>query len=90
MVNAFCVCTLHGVTYHVPGVVITSRGAYSCKAAPDLGEPIPSLGGGAESYIKDGERAVQAATSWTEKGATPPIPEREKSDGGDHPHHPED
>ena len=41
MVNAFCVCTLHGVTYHVPGVVITSRGAYSCKAAPDLGELSP-------------------------------------------------
>ena len=38
MVKAICVCTLHGVTYHVPGAVITSRGAYSCKAAPDLGE----------------------------------------------------
>ena len=38
MINAICVCTLHGVTYHVPGVVITSRGAYSCKAAPDFGE----------------------------------------------------
>ena len=26
------------IQYHVPGVVITSRGAYFCKAAPDLGE----------------------------------------------------
>ena len=37
MINAIYVCTLHCVTYHVPGVGITSRGAYSCKAAPDLG-----------------------------------------------------
>ena len=38
MINAIYVCTLHGVTYHVPCVVITSRGAFSCKAATDLGE----------------------------------------------------
>jgi len=38
MINAIHVCALHSVTYHVPGVVVTSRGAYSCKAAPNLGE----------------------------------------------------
>jgi hypothetical protein len=37
-VNAFyATCTFQYVTLHVPGVVITSRGANSCTAAPDLG-----------------------------------------------------
>jgi len=34
---AYTTCTFQYVTLHVPGVVITSRGAYSCTAAPDLG-----------------------------------------------------